>query len=247
MREPHLNIKIFADSADQETIKTLSLNPLVKGFTTNPTLMRKSGVRDYEKFARECLSLVPALPISFEVFADEEEGMIEQGRIIASWGTNIYVKIPVMNTKGIFMGEVLKTLSNEGISLNVTAILTVEQVKDVLGTLNPHTPSVISIFAGRIADTGRDPVPFMREAIERAKTHLKAEILWASPRELLNVVQANDIGCHIITITDDLMKKLSLIGKDLHRYSQETVEMFYQDALKSQFSIKSPEKLGKVA
>lgn len=242
-----LKIKIFADGADLETIKELALNPLVSGFTTNPTLMRKSGVTNYEKFARDFLELVPNLPVSFEVFADEAEEMIDQARIIASWGENVYVKIPVMNTKGVFMGRVLKELSNEGISLNVTAILTIEQVKDVSNALNRDVPSIISVFAGRVADTGRDPVPLMIESIKIAKSNPKAELLWASPRELLNVVQANEIGCRIITITEDLMKKLPLIGKNLMEYSKETVEMFYQDAVKSQFTIGKCENLEKVA
>jgi|SRR5579872_2085691 len=232
-----LKIKIFADGAELKSMKEAAQHPLVKGFTTNPTLMRQAGVTDYKRFALEVLALIPDLPVSFEVFADDFPTMEAQGREIASWGKNVYVKVPVTNTKGEFAGPLLTRLSTAGIKLNVTAIMTSEQVKRVAAALSRDVPAVVSVFAGRIADTGRDPVPIMRESLAFLKDRPKAELLWASPRELLNVFQADDIGCHIITVTGDVIRKLSLVGKDLDRYSLETVAMFHKDALSAAFTI----------
>ena len=232
-----LNIKLFADGADLAGIKEMAANPLVKGFTTNPTLMRKAGVAGYKAFALEALNIIGDRPISFEVFADEFNEMETQARAIASWGDNVYVKIPVTNTKGELSGALIEQLSHSGVKLNITALLTLEQVKAVTERLAPETPAIISVFAGRIADTGRDPVPIMAEAVQIMKTKPKAELIWASPRELLNVFQADSVGCHIITATNDILKKLSLVGKDLDAYSLETVKMFYNDAQTAGYNI----------
>ena len=232
-----LTIKIFADGADLKGMKEAAAQPLVKGFTTNPTLMRQAGVTDYKQFALDVLKLIPDRPVSFEVFADDFPTMEAQGREIASWGSNVYVKVPVTNTKGEFAGPLLSRLSGAGIKLNVTAIMTNEQVKRVAAALAKDTPAIVSVFAGRIADTGRDPVPLMREAVSLLKERPKAELLWASPRELLNIFQADEIGCHIITVTGDVIRKLALVGKDLDRYSLETVAMFHKDALSAAFTI----------
>ena len=234
-----LRVKIFADGADLPGIAKLYANPLIKGFTTNPTLMRKSGVTDYAAFAREVLNVVPDRPVSFEVFADEFGEMERQAREIASWGPNVNVKIPVTTTKGVFCGPVIQRLSQAGIAVNVTALMTLEQVAQVTECLAPRTPAIISVFAGRVADTGRDPVPMMAEAVEIMKVKPKAELIWASPRELLNIFQADDVGCHIITVTHDVLGKLSLVGKDLVAYSLETVEMFHRDAQAAGFTITS--------
>lgn len=233
-----LKIKIFADGADMAGIKELYKNPLVKGFTTNPTLMRKAGIADYEGFGREVLAAVPDRPVSLEVFADDFDGMIAQGRTIASWGENVNVKIPVTNPKGEFAGPVLKTLAKAGVVLNVTAIMTVEQVKQIAACLNPDVPAIISVFAGRIADTGVDPMPLMAECRKALQGLPKAELLWASPRELLNIFHAEEVGCGIITVTNDVLAKLSLVGKDLDQYSLETVQMFDRDARSAGFSIR---------
>jgi transaldolase len=232
-----LKVKIFADGADLKGMKEAAAQPLVKGFTTNPTLMRQAGVSDYKAFALEVLKLIPDRPVSFEVFADDFPTMEAQGREIASWGDNVYVKVPVTNTKGEFAGALMSRLSSAGIKLNVTAIMTNEQVKHVAAALARETPAIVSVFAGRIADTGRDPVPLMREAVALLKDRPKAELLWASPRELLNIFQADEIGCHIITVTADVIRKLALVGKDLDRYSLETVAMFHKDALTAAFTI----------
>jgi transaldolase len=232
-----LKVKIFADGADLKGMKEAAAQPLVKGFTTNPTLMRQAGVSDYKAFALEVLKLIPDRPVSFEVFADDFPTMEAQGREIASWGDNVYVKVPVTNTKGEFAGALMSRLSSAGIKLNVTAIMTNEQVKHVAAALARETPAIVSVFAGRIADTGRDPVPLMREAVALLKDRPKAELLWASPRELLNIFQADEIGCHIITVTADVIRKLALVGKDLDRYSLETVAMFYKDAQTAAFTI----------
>jgi transaldolase len=218
-------------------MKEAAAQPLVKGFTTNPTLMRQAGVSDYKEFALEVLKLIPDRPVSFEVFADDFPTMEAQGREIASWGDNVYVKVPVTNTKGEFAGPLMTRLSAAGIKLNVTAITTNEQVKRVAASLAKETPAIVSVFAGRIADTGRDPVPLMREAVTLLKDRPKAELLWASPRELLNIFQADEIGCHIITVTGDVIRKLALVGKDLDRYSLETVAMFHKDAVTAAFTI----------
>ncbi len=232
-----LKVKIFADGADLERILALYANPLIKGFTTNPTLMRKAGISDYEAFAKQVLAKITDRPVSFEVFADDFPTMIAQGRRIASWGKNANVKIPVTNTKGEFAGPVLEALSKEGVILNVTAIMTPEQVEHVGACLRADVPAIISVFAGRVADTGRDPMPLMRECLARLADRPKAELLWASPRELLNIFQADEVGCHIITATSDVLAKLALVGKDLDGYSLETVKMFFNDAAGAGYSI----------
>ena len=236
-RVEDLRVKIFADGADLKGILDMHANPRISGFTTNPSLMRKAGVTDYEAFARKLLETVTDRPISFEVFADDFAGMIEQGRAIASWGKNVNVKVPVTNTKGEFTGPVLQALSAEGVELNVTAIMTTAQVRAVAEALSPTVPAIVSVFAGRIADTGVDPVPHMCECKKILAARPRAELLWASPRELLNIFQADAIGCHIITCTNDMIAKLSLVGKDLDEYSRETVQMFHRDAVASAFSI----------
>jgi transaldolase len=238
-RVQDLKVKIFADGADLNGILEMHRNPLIAGFTTNPTLMRKAGVTDYEAFARKLLETVTDRSISFEVFADDIPTMISQGRAIASWGKNVNVKVPVMTTKGEFTGPVLRALASDGVELNVTAIMTTEQVRAVAAVLEPAVPAIVSVFAGRVADTGIDPVPLMRECIQVLASRPKAELLWASPRELLNIFQADEIGCHIITCTNDMISKLGLVGKDLVEYSRETVQMFYRDATASAFSINS--------
>ena len=241
MTTAHLKVKLFADGADLAGIKEMAANPAIKGFTTNPTLMRKAGVSDYKAFALQALQVVRGRPISFEVFADEFGEMGKQAHEIASWGKNIYVKIPVTNTKGEFSGPLVERLTRAGIQVNVTALTTVDQVKRVADRLAPETPAIISVFAGRIADTGRDPVPIMAEAVKIMKKKPKSELIWASARELLNIFQANEIGCHIITATNDILKKLPLIGKDLDAYSLETVEMFHKDAKAAGYSIATRE------
>jgi transaldolase len=232
-----LKIKIFADGAEFDQIMALTKNPWVKGFTTNPTLMRKAGITDYQGFALKVLSAIPDRPVSFEVFADDLPGMIEQGRQIASWGSNANVKIPVTNTEGVFCGPVIKELADAGVVVNVTAIMTAAQVKQIAACLNPKVGSIISVFAGRIADTGRDPIPLMKDCLANLKGHPKAELLWASPRELLNIFQADEMGCHIITVTGDVLAKLALVGKNLDEYSLETVKMFRKDAVAAGYSI----------
>jgi transaldolase len=234
-----LKVKLFADGADIAGMKEMAANPLIKGFTTNPTLMKKAGVGDYKAFALEVLKAIPDRPVSFEVFADDFGTMEQQGLEIASWGPNVNVKIPVTNTKGEFSGPVIERLSKQGVQLNVTALLTLDQVKAVTQVLDAKTPSIISVFAGRVADTGVDPMPLMAEAVRIMKAKPKAELIWASPRELLNVFQADAVGCHIITATNDILKKLSLVGKDLAQYSLETVEMFYKDAKSAGFTIRT--------
>ena len=232
-----LRVKLFADGADLAGMKEMAANPLIEGFTTNPTLMRKAGISDYAAFARDVLKAIPDRPVSFEVFADDFAEMETQAHEIASWGRNVNVKIPVTNTKGEFSGAVIERLSKAGVQVNVTALLTLEQVKRVTERLDARTPAIISVFAGRIADTGVDPLPIMKASVEAMKSKPKAELIWASPRELLNVFQADAIGCHIITATNDILKKLSLVGKDLDRYSLETVEMFFKDAKAAGYAI----------
>ena len=223
-------IKIFADGADKAGMLSMYKNPRIDGFTTNPTLMRKAGITDYIGFAKEILQTIDDKPVSFEVFADEFEEMERQAREIATWGSNVYVKIPVTNTKKISCAPLIKKLSAEGVQLNITAILSLEQVSEVAEALKNGSSSFVSVFAGRIADTGVDPVPLMKRALEILKPVSNAELLWASPREVLNVYQAESIGCHIITATNDILKKLDLKGKDLEEYSLETVQMFFDDA-----------------
>jgi transaldolase len=226
----NLKIKLFADGADLAGIKEMYENPFIKGFTTNPTLMRKAGILDYKGFANQVLQAIPDRPISFEVFADDFDEMEKQALEIASWGKNVSVKIPVTNTKKEFAGNLIERLSNKGVSLNVTALTTLEQVRNVTAKLALNVPAIISVFAGRIADTGRDPLPLMAEAVNIMRDKPKAELIWASPRELLNIFQAESVGCHIITATNDILKKLALVDKDLDQYSLETVQMFYKDA-----------------
>ena len=234
-----LKIKLFADGADLSGMKEMYANPLIKGFTTNPTLMGKAGVQDYKEFALQVIEAIPDRPISFEVFADEFQEMERQALEIASWGENVYVKIPVTNTKQQFTGPSIQRLTKAGVALNVTAVMTPKQVKSVTNCLAPEVPAIISVFAGRIADTGRDPVPLMAEAVKIISAKPKAELIWASPRELLNIFQADSIGCHIITATNDILNKLSIVGKDLERYSLETVGMFYQDAKAAKYMIQT--------
>lgn len=234
-----LEIKIFADGADVEIMKRAYKEGMVKGFTTNPTLMRKAGVDDYELFARRVLKEIKDLPISFEVFSDEFEQMEKEARKIAKWGTNVNVKIPITNTRGESSCPLIRKLSADGIPLNVTAIMTVEQVRAVIKVLSKKTPSIISVFAGRIADTGRDPVVYMEDAAAIVKNNPCASLLWASSRELLNIFQAEAAGCHIITVTDDILKKLIFLGKDLKELSLDTVKMFYRDAQAAEYKILS--------
>jgi transaldolase len=214
---------------------------VVKGFTTNPTLIRKAAVSDYEEFGRKLLAAVPNHPVSLEVFADDMPEMLRQAREIASWGNNVNIKIPVTNTRREFTGDVIRQLSEEGVAVNVTAVFTLDQVRRITACLSPKTPAIVSVFAGRIADTGVDPVPLMADAVKILTERPKAELIWASPRELLNIFQADAIGCHIITVTHDILGKLSLVGKDLDAYSLETVEMFRRDAVAAGFTIRRPE------
>ena len=230
-------VKVFADGADRAGILELRANPLIRGFTTNPTLMRAAGVEDYESFALDILQLVPDLPISFEVFSDEIDQMEQQARKIASWGDNVYVKIPVTNTKGVSTASVQRALSGAGVKINVTALMTVAQVEQTIDNLTPDVPAYISVFAGRVADTGRDPVPIMTDALRLLDPHEHIELIWASPRELLNIVQAASIGCHIITVTHDILKKLPTLGRDLDEFSLDTVQMFHRDAQAAGYSL----------
>ncbi len=232
-----LNIRIFADGADKAAILELHKNPLIQGFTTNPTLMRKAGITDYAAFAQDLLSCIRDRPVSLEVFADEFGEMERQARIIASWGENAYVKIPVTNTRREPALDLICRLSHAGVKLNVTALLTLDQVRDVAAALAGGAPSCISVFAGRVADTGRDPVPVMAAAVELLNGYGGMELIWASPRELLNIFQADAIGCHIITATPDILKKLALVGLDLDDYSLDTVKMFHDDAARSGFRL----------
>jgi transaldolase len=232
-----LKIKIFADGADLKSMKALASDPRIKGFTTNPSLVRKAGVADYTAFAMEVLKAIPDRPVSFEVFADELEEMEAQARAIAKWGKNVYVKIPVTNTKRQSTAPIISSLSKAGVALNVTAIFTLKQVQEVTAALDAATPAVVSVFAGRVADTGVDPEPLMRQSAEIMKVKPKSELLWASPRELLNIYQADKCGCHIITVQPDVLSKLDLIGKDLEAYSLETVQGFYKDAVAAGYKI----------
>jgi transaldolase len=232
-----LKVKIFADGADLAGMLELSRKPYIKGLTTNPTLMRKAGVPNYEAFAREVLTHIKNLPVSFEVIADDEDTMESQARYIATWGSNVYVKIPVTNARREPMHELMHRLSQDGIQVNATALLTLPQVREVTKALHGGAPSNVSVFAGRIADTGRDPLPMMTEAVQILRNNKHTELIWASPRELLNIFHAEQIGCHIITMTNDIMRKLDLIGKNLDDYSLETVQMFYDDAAKAGYAL----------
>ncbi len=224
-----LKVEIFADGADKASMLEMYAKPFVKGFTTNPTLMRKAGVSDYEAFAKDIIAAIPDRSISFEVFADDFAEMERQARRIATWGKNVSVKIPITNTKRESAIPLVRKLSQDGIALNVTAIFTLAQVQDVVDAVKGGAPCFVSVFAGRVADTGLDPVPVMADAVKRLKAAPNTKLIWASPRELLNIFQADDIGCHVITVTNDIIKKLSLVGKDMDEYSLETVKMFYDD------------------
>ena len=232
-----LKVAIFADGAEKAGMLEMYAKPYIKGFTTNPTLMRKAGVSDYERFAREILQEIPDRPISFEVFADDFPEMVKQARKIATWGKNIRVKIPITNTHRESAVPVCKQLTQEGIPLNVTAIFTLQQVRAVVDAVKGGAPTYISVFAGRIADTGVDPVPLMAEAVRCLAASPNTELIWASPRELLNIFQADAIGCHIITVTNDILQKLSLVGRDLSEYSLDTVKMFYNDGVAAGFEL----------
>ena len=232
-----LNVKIFADGAEKAGMLEMYAKPYIKGFTTNPTLMHKVGLTDYRAFARDIVSVIPDRPISFEVFSDEFDEMERQAREIATWGDNVYVKIPVTNTRREPAYDLVRLLANEGVKLNITAIMTIDQVRNVVDAVKDGAPSCVSVFAGRIADTGRDPVPMMTECVDILKAAPQSELIWASPRELLNIIQADAIGCHIITVTNDILKKLPLIGKDLADYSLDTVRMFFDDGRKAGFTL----------
>ena len=234
---PTLKIHVYADGADIRDMVAARESGVVKGFTTNPTLMRKSGVTDYESFARQALKAVSGMPISFEVFADDFDEMERQAKRITTWGDSVYVKIPITNTKGDSAVPLIRRLAAAGVKLNITAILTLDQVREVVDALDPNVPAIISVFAGRIADTGRDPVPLMREAHQIARKKPKAQLLWASPRELLNIFQAEECGCQIITVTPDILKKLAMVGKPLQELSLDTVKMFFNDAAAAGFKL----------
>lgn len=232
-----MNVKIFADGADKTEILRLYSDERIKGFTTNPTLMRKAGISNYETFAKDILSHIKDRPISFEVFSDDFGEMERQALKIAEWGSNVYVKIPVTNSEAKPSFELIHRLAQRKVQLNITAIMTMAQVREVSLALENHAPSNVSIFAGRIADTGVDPVPLMAAAVAMCAAYPMQEVIWASPRELLNIFQANAIGCHIITVTPDVLKKLSLVGKNLTDYSLETVKMFSNDAMAAGFTL----------
>lgn len=232
-----LKIKIFADGADKAGMLEMYSKPYIKGLTTNPTLMKKEGITDYRAFCKDILTHIKDKPLSFEVFSDDFAEMERQAMEIASWGDNVYVKIPVTNTRQESCYALVKKLSAQKVKMNLTAIMTMAQVRDVAAVLNPTVPSYVSVFAGRIADTGRDPVPMMAEAVEMLKVLPAAELIWASPRELLNIFQADEVGCQVITVTNDILKKLSLVGYDLESYSLDTVKMFYNDAKSAGFSL----------
>lgn len=232
-----LKVKIFADGADKAGMLEMYEKPFVKGLTTNPTLMKKAGITDYRSFCKDILNSIKDKPLSFEVFSDDFSEMERQAMEIASWGENVYVKIPVTNTKQEVCYSLVKKLADQKVKLNVTALMTLDQVRNVVAALDPYIPSYVSVFAGRIADTGYDPVPLMTNAVEILKVAPLAELIWASPRELLNIFQADDIGCHVITVTNDILKKLSLVGYDLSEYSLDTVKMFYADAVAAGFKL----------
>jgi len=232
-----LKVKIFSDGADKEDMLDMASKTFIRGLTTNPTLMKKAGIKDYEAFAKDILSTIKEKPISFEVFSDDFDEMEKQAMKITSWADNVYVKIPVTNTKKESSKELIKRLVEKKVKLNITAIMTLDQVKTVLSVLDNKVPSIISVFAGRIADTGKDPISLMKECLTEMKINPKSELLWASPRELLNIIQADQIGCHIITATKDIIKKLKLANYDLEDYSLDTVKMFYKDAVDAGFKI----------
>jgi transaldolase len=234
-----LRVKLFADGADRAGMREMYANPLITGFTTNPTLMRKAGISDYETFAREMVQAIPDRPICFEVLSDEFSEMEAQALLLASLGDNVYVKVPVTNTRAEPASELICRLASLGVKLNVTAIMSLDQVRTVSECLVESESCYISVFAGRVADTGRDPVPMMAAAVELVRPYPQIELIWASPRELLNIFQADAVGCHVITATNDILAKLSLVGKDLHAFSLETVQMFYDDARTAGFELSS--------
>jgi len=232
-----LNVKIFADGADVAEMASAARNPMIRGFTTNPTLMRKAGVADYEAFAKEALAKITEHPISFEVFADDFAEMERQALKINSWGSNLYVKIPITNTQAESAVPLIARLADQGVKVNVTAAMTVDQVKAVAAVLDGSPPAYVSVFAGRVADTGRDPEPVMLEAVKVLADLPQVELIWASPREVYDIVRADKVGCHIITVTYDLLKKADLFGKDLDTFSLETVQMFYNDARSAGYAL----------
>lgn len=232
-----LKVKLFADGASREEMLEMYTRPYIKGLTTNPTLMRKAGVANYKAFAREMLAQIRDKPLSFEVFADEFPEMERQALEIASWGANVYVKVPVTNTRGAPSYSLVSRLASRGVKLNVTAITTLSQVRDAVASLNPEVPSYVSVLAGRVADTGVDPVPIMAAAVCLLQTNPRAELIWASPRELLNIFHAESVGCHIVTATGDILRKLALVGRDLQEYSLDTVKMFHDDAAAAGYSL----------
>lgn len=244
-RLEQLRVKIFADGADLAGVVALSGNPLVKGFTTNPTLMRAAGVADYEAFSRALLAAVPDRPVSLEVFSDDFDEMASQALRIASWGANVYVKVPVTNCRGESSAPLVRALARSGVRLNVTAVMTLPQVHAAAEALAPGPPAYVSVFAGRVADTGRDPVPLMAAARRLLAPHPHLELIWASPREVFNVFQADGVGCHVITVGHDLLKKLHVVGKDLAAYSLETVKMFRDDAVRAGFRLSEPRPAGR--
>jgi transaldolase len=232
-----IRTKVFADGADRSGIMELNRKHFIKGFTTNPTLVRKAGITDYVGFAKDILRVVTDKPFSFEVFADDFGEMERQAGVIANWAENVYVKIPVTNTAGVSSSSLIRRLASKGLKLNITAVMTIAQVREVVSCLKESPSSYISIFAGRIADTGVDPMPIMSEAVDILKPHGNLELIWASPREILNIFHADAVGCHIITVTHDLLRKMDMIGKDLGEFSLETVKMFFEDGQKTGFII----------
>lgn len=232
-----LTVKIYADGAERAGMLEMYAHPLVKGFTTNPTLMRRAGISDYRAFAQEIIACIPDRPISFEVFSDDFAQMERQALEISSWGGNVYVKIPITNTRGQFSGPLLRRLAAAGVRLNVTAMMALDQLRQASECLQDGPSGYLSVFAGRIADTGRDPLPLMAAAVELLRPYPQLELIWASPRELLNIFQADAIGCQIITVSHDVLRKLSLVGKDLHAYSLDTVRMFRDDAVKAGYAL----------
>ena len=236
-RVENLKVKIFADGADKAGMMEMYEKSFIKGLTTNPTLMKKAGISDYRAFCKDILTVIKDKPLSFEVFSDDFSEMERQAMEIASWGDNVYVKIPVTNTKREYSHDLVKKLASKRVKLNVTAIMSLTQVRDVVASLDPNVPSYVSVFAGRVADTGVDPVPLMAAAVELLKIAPASELIWASPRELLNIFQAEQVGCHVITVTNDILKKLNLVDYSLEDYSLDTVKMFYNDAVSAGFKL----------
>ena len=232
-----LKVKIFSDGVDKKDMLDMNSKNFIKGFTTNPSLMKKAGIKDYKSFAKDILATIKEKPISFEVFSDDFDEMERQAMEIASWSNNVYVKIPITNTKKKNSRELISRLAKKKVKLNITALMTLDQVKSILSVLNKDVPSIISVFVGRIADTGRDPIPLMINCLKKIKINPKSELLWASSRELLNIFQADQIGCHVITVTKDIIKKLQIVGYDLEEYSLDTVKAFHKDAVDSSFKI----------